>query len=76
MGVIWARECVEVGLIREQIQLLVSKGEEKDQTDQYLLDKVRAFEQKIEELILDVRNKDLKVLALQNDIKTVGDWRE
>lgn len=72
MGVIWTGKHVEVHLKREQIQLLMNKGQEKDVTDQFLLDKVKTFEKKIEDLILDVRNKDLKMLALQNDIKTVG----
>jgi MinD-like ATPase involved in chromosome partitioning or flagellar assembly len=50
---------------------LVNKDQEKDETDKYILDKIKNFEKKIEEIILETRNKDLKMLALQNDIQTV-----
>ena len=45
---------------------------ENDETDQFVLNKIKLFERKIEELILTTRDKELKMLAIQNDIKTVN----
>ena len=59
-------------IFRDKIEQLVLKGQEKDETDEFMLNKIKTFEKKIEEMALDMRNKDLKLLAFQNDMETVN----